>query len=301
MRTTIFMTFGILIFAKVLSAQSSSECQFLLTDGIRNYIKTKSYERDYELVRNEICKTYNSYKMDGSVGNASAKFKAIFKGKASYSRTEIEAIGEASCNRSLDVNEYISNTSEYSEIIDPNWAKVVIQCLESNASGVRYKIEQSVDGYLGHISINVVYKGSSGDDAPTVVSIDADEEYFETSGSLKDAIGKRLTRSYILNVTRKNMDRIVPIYHAGKKVLLPSVVLTIGISNGENLSLVYPEIPYDEPIEITYGVGEVVSSLLDEITFLNAYNKNGQQWMLAEDKEVPIGTAYRKYTDRKKK
>jgi len=56
-------------------------------------------------------------------------------------------------------------------------------------------------------------------------------------------------------------------------------------------------VPYEKPITVTYGVGEIVASLLDSDTFLSKHNKDGQIWMLAENKEVPVGTAYRKYLD----
>lgn len=293
MKTT--LTFLVIVLTINLNYAQSRDCQFLFTDGIRNYIKTQSYEKDYDLVKTEICKAYNSYKSTGNTASASAKYKVIFKGKASYSKSEIEAIGEASCNRSLNVSDYISRQSEYSEIIDPNWARVIQSCLESNADGVRYQIEQSVDGYLGELSITVSYRGGDSNLAPTVTSINADSDHLETSGDL--AVGKKLSRAYTLKVKRKNMDKTEPQIIAGNEVLLPSVILNIGVSSGENLNIVYPMVPYEKPITVTYGVGEIVASLLDSDTFLSKHNKDGQIWMLAENKEVPVGTAYRKYLD----
>ena len=93
------------------------------------------------------------------------------------------------------------------------------------------------------------------------------------------------------------MGRTEPIIVGGKKVLNPSVIFNIGVSNGENLNIVYPEIPYEQPIVMDYGVGEVVTSMLDVETFLRIHNKDGQLWMLADGQEVSSGTTYRKYLD----
>lgn len=293
---SIKLILSLTIYFQILNAQSE-DCKFLLSDGIRNFMINNSYEKDYNFVRDEICKAYNSYKLDKSVGNASAKFKAIFKGKASYSRTEIEAIGEASCNKTLNVSDYSSNQSSYSEIIDPNWAKLIEQCIASNNrnTGVSYKIEQSVDGYLGELTITVKYKGTDSGQAPTVTNIEADSSHFELSGNLK--VGAKLTESYTIRVKRKNMDRTEPIFFGGKKVLNRPAIFLIGVSNGENLNIVYPEIPYEQPIVINYGVGEVVTSMLDVETFLRIHNKEGQLWVLAAGQEVQPGTSYRKYLD----
>ena len=279
----------------LLGYGQSSECAFLLTDGIRNYIKTNSYEKDYDLVRSEVCRAYNSYKSSGNTASASAKYKLIFKGKASYSKSEIEAIGEASCNHSLNVSDYVSNKSQYSEIIDPNWAKVVETCIINSANGVKYEIEQSNDGYLGELEITVTYVGPDKSLAPTVTSISANPAYLVTMGELE--VGKVLNRAYSMKVTRKRMDATEPQIVAGKEVLLPSTIFKIGVSTGQDLNIVYPVVPYEKPIEITYGVGEIVASMLNKETFLTKHNKDGQIWMLAEGNEVPKGTSFRKYLD----
>ena len=279
-----------------------SDCGFLIRDGIRNFYKTHTYSRDYSESKDKICEAYSSYIQNNNLTTAKVKYAKVFKGGGSYSKNKIEKIGKWACDESWSVDEFLQNNQAYTSIIDPNWADVISNCINATANSISYKIVQSDDPYLGDISISIKGTAGSGQKHPKIVAVVGDSNDFIFSGDVTNSSSNLdislEEKAFTLNIKRKDLDNTKPIIVAGQKVLGKSKTLTIGISNGQSIQIVYPTIPYEKTVQLTKGVGEIVTSLLDQDEFYNLYNKNSEMWSLADGSTAPHGTSFRQYLDR---
>lgn len=279
--------FAFLVLVNICYAQGN--CSDLLQQGIRSYFNNSSQLEDFRSAKALITDAYSQYTRDRSEASASFKYSSVFKGKAKYSRDEIEKIGKIFSKETLDAKDVTEIVSAQSSFVDNNFRLMYRDCINALNRKVEFKIV-SVDDLLSKMSIEAKFTSDDEQSRPTIGKIYYDSTKIKITGMLKDVgdVNGKLNQIMMLNVERLDLKDTTPIYSAGNKLIAEKGILTIPFSSS-SLTVIFPELPYKPKIELTKGVGEIVSSMLSEAVFLKLY---GNDWRLANGDATPDGTAY---------
>jgi hypothetical protein len=288
--TSKFIFSGVLVLLLSLTVKSQ-DCSDLLKQGLREYTKVITQTENYQQTSSAICEAYQEFKSSGDAGKANAKYKSIFKGSASYSKTQIEEIGKLYCEQ----NFALSTNGQYGEyqgsFIDPNYAQMYIACINASSKNVQLKLEPT-DGKNESISITASYLSFSSN-RPKVTGILYDTSKLEVEGELKKAAIEKaeLNGFSTLIAKRKDLSNSVPYQVGNEMVLARSHQMTIQFENAA-ITIKFPAIyPNPPKLELIKGVGEIVASMLPVNKFLELYGKS--EWALADGSKTPINSSYK--------
>lgn len=272
-----------------------SDCISLLKQGIYNEISQITNYSDRSVATTDICSAYNQYKLDKNTASANAKYKTIFKGGASYSSEEIETIGKMYCEQNFSLDEAQKIVNSYSRYVDQGLVQSFVRCKEiEKDDNMKFSITP-LNEYLGSVSISVEYRGVPSL-APTIGKTNYDDSKLTLSGSLLDGEGQLLNKVYDLRIVRKDIQTQSFETPAGH-VLSEGTQLTINIQN-KALTINFPPVYPKTPVVIRKGIGEIVASMLDEASFQALYNRDGEIWVLADQRLISENTGYGQYLKR---
>lgn len=283
----------------VTPAFSQDECVALLQHGIYNTVRSEQAGSQASTIYSQLCSSYNSYKAGSLLANAGGSY-ALFSGSASFSKSEVESIGQAMCSTNYSNDAAASQLSNFSSVVSPEGLSAFNSCVSNSRAGL--VVTTNFDEYapeLLSISARYVPNGGAGNNHAHAVQIqdsspDANHKV-TCSGTLYDlgqsggVIQQNVNYTMVCRRPVEN-DPKNAFAIAGRQggiafpaqVTVPTDIAPIRYLFGA----IYLPPP---PLPITSAIGDVVASLLKPNDFDGQHT--GQKWVLADGRQVP-GTAF---------
>jgi len=118
-----------------LSTAAQDQCVALLQHGIYNTMRSQQAGSSASSVYNQVCSSYNSYKAGSLKADASGNYYMI-SGAASFSKAEVESIGQAMCNTGYSNDQAASQVSNFSAVVSPEGLAAFQDCVKSSKNGL---------------------------------------------------------------------------------------------------------------------------------------------------------------------
>ncbi len=287
------------LFVAVGTAFSQDECVALLQHGIYNTVRSEQTGSQASTIYSQLCSSYNAYKAGTLQAGANGSY-GLYSGGASFSKAEVESIGQAMCSTNYSNDEAVSQLSNFSSIVSAEGLSAFNSCVSNSRAGL--VVKTNFDEYAPELlSINARYvpNGAAGDNHAHTVQIqdsspDASHKVI-CSGTLYDLAqngGKIEQNVNYTIVCRRPVEndpsRAFAIAGRPGGIAFPAqITIQTDISPIRFLfGAIYLPPP---PLPITSAVGDVVSSFLKPEAFEGQHK--GQKWVLADGRAVP-GTMF---------
>lgn len=111
------------------------QCRELLRHGIYNTVRSEQAGSSGTTIYNQICSSYNSSHAGTLKADASGNFSVI-SGAASFSKTELESIGQAMCSSSYSDAQAMNEVSNFSAVVSPEGLKAFNECVKDANAGL---------------------------------------------------------------------------------------------------------------------------------------------------------------------
>ncbi len=272
---------------------SQSDCDKLLQYGIFNEVRKSSKTNNYKEEQHNSCNQLDESIKKSEGGSAGVSFLG-FGLNGNYSHEELINIKKLYCE-SGSIKESEDQVHQYySHIVAPEVLDAFLKCKQATANqSVGIKVSSTdEDFHQIHISLTGRYPNVAL--APSLKQMDIDTSVFKIlNRDLYDssAKGAKLDKAYNLLLERKvlnvNQGILVEDENGRKKVLSRQSLIGINL-NDQSLVLIIPEIQIHEEAVYLQSplLGQIITSVLDSITFMKKFNNYGE-WMLANGDQVP--------------
>lgn len=111
------------------------QCVALLRHGIYNTVRNQQSGNSVATLYNQICSSYNSYKSGSLKADASGHY-GLFGLSGSYSKDEVEAIGQAMCSSNYSNQEANNEISNFTAVVSPEGLNAFNQCIRDANNGL---------------------------------------------------------------------------------------------------------------------------------------------------------------------
>jgi Phage Tail Collar Domain len=119
---------------------AQDKCVALLRYGINNTVRSEQAGSSASTAYSQICSSYNSYKSGTLHADASGKY-GVISGQASFTKNEIESIGQAMCSTSYNDAQAKNQTSNFSSVVSPAGLDAFRDCVHATEHGLALSID----------------------------------------------------------------------------------------------------------------------------------------------------------------
>jgi len=270
------------------AAYATDSCNALLRHGITERFREQRIDNRSSKIQSELCDAYNSYKSDSQSGGAKASYGA-FGGSASFSRSQIESVGKLMCESNLSDSASNAVLETSSDKISQDALTAWRMCNDQSKDGLRAETDFRNDN--GTVSISVRYTLPVATDKYPAFSgfVVFPKDSYKCEGALsKMKDGAKFSSNEVAMLCERNTAIKETTTADGQVLLLPAASISVQTTAGTITRHVAPL--YKNPPALPQRLGDIVSSMLDEGTFISV---NGNGWVLADGRPVS-GTDYAK-------
>ena len=116
-------------------APAQDQCVALLRHGIYNTMRSTQAGSSVATLYNQLCSNYNSYKAGTLKADASGSY-GLISGSASFSKQDVEAIGQAMCSTNYSNDQAASSIENFSSIVDQGGLQAFDACVKNSKSNL---------------------------------------------------------------------------------------------------------------------------------------------------------------------
>lgn len=251
----------VLYFATSVSAQDDSfVCNALLRHGVFDKFRDTRSSANASQLQTHICEAYSKLQQDKVAGHAEGHY-FLAGGEGSYSRDQLESIGQFMCADSFNASSASSALTIIQDKISPAAMDAYRECIAQNSSGLKTKTLFREEDQ-GQVTIEIRYVAPVG--APPQTTIDkivlTPTDAFKCQGPLWDLQGK--TNGVGTNAVAMSCERKItgtPFSWAGASVLaVPSTIAVLTTSGTLTRSLT-SIIAAPPPTPLSVPVGTIIA------------------------------------------
>jgi hypothetical protein len=122
--------------AQAESIQGTSPCSELLQHGLYDHLRQAVSNTSASQIQSEVCSAYNRLQQDKISGSVSASYK-IFNGSASFSREQLEIVGQVTCSSYSGQFYDDSKLTLVSDTISAAAITAYRECIQLNSAGLK--------------------------------------------------------------------------------------------------------------------------------------------------------------------
>ena len=128
---------SVLAIPSIPTAQDA--CVALLRHGIYNTYRESQSASSVSTLSSQLCASYSAYKAGKLEADAQVRY-GLFSGGGSYSREEVEAIGQAMCSSAYSNDEAAKARDRFSSIVSPEGLHAFDECVKAARNGLQIDV-----------------------------------------------------------------------------------------------------------------------------------------------------------------